>query len=1162
VTDFLSALRDRIIVFDGSMGVLLQSMDLSLDDYQGLENCSEIITVSRPEVIADIHASYLKAGADVIETNTFGGTSIVLDEFGIGDRAYELNVEGARIARSIAADFSTPDKPRWVAGSIGPTTRLPTLGQITFDAMRSSFCTQVHGLIDGGVDILLVETSQDLLQTKIALTAIFAVMREKGVRLPVMAQNTYEQTGRMLLGTEAAAALAALAPFPIDVIGLNCATGPQDMRENVHFLCQASPLPVSVIPNAGMPENIGGRAVYKETPESFSAQLLHFVRDFGVSIVGGCCGTTPAHIEALARAVSGLAPVDRKPVVEPACSSLILAQPYNQDTSFLIVGERTNASGSKKCRDLLLVDDWDGIVSLAKEQQREGAHVLDVNVDYVGRDGVRDMDLLVPKLVNNISIPLMLDSTEWQKMEAGLKHAGGKCILNSTNYEDGPERFEKVLELCKEYGAAVVVGTIDETGMARASDHKLTIARRAFEHATTRFGIPPHDIFFDPLALPISTGIEEDRRNAAETIESIRRIRAEMPEVNILLGVSNISFGLNPVARVVLNSVFLHTAVEAGLTAAIVNASKILPLNRIAEREREVARKLIFDERTFDGDICTYDPLAEFTEMFAGQTARREKKTEANLPVEERLKAHVIDGEKVGLDIALATALEKYTALEIINDVLLDGMKTVGELFGSGQMQLPFVLQSAEVMKSAVRYLEPHMERTEDSNKGTMVLATVKGDVHDIGKNLVDILLSNNGYRVINLGIKQPIDAILTAWEANRADAIGMSGLLVKSTVIMKDNLEVLQERGVAVPVVLGGAALTRRYVEEDLRPIYSGPVYYAADAFDGLHYMDSITSSAEHARAELEAEREAVSKSEAVRAAARAKTRAAAAGRESSTVATLSRSEVARDVAIPEPPFFGSRVVDDIALEDVFPFVNESALFKGQWQVRQGTRSREEYRAMIDESIRPVFERLKRECIEKALLVPKVVYGYFPCNSDENNLIVYSEDGSEIRARFTFPRQPAGKRLCLADFFASIDSGKKDVVGFSLVTVGARASEYTQQLFASDNYSEYLYMHGLSVETAEALAEYWHRRMRQELGIAGSDAAETAKLFQQQYQGARYSFGYPACPNLEDQVQLFELIEPSRIGVVLSEEFQLEPEQSTSAIVVHHPEARYFTID
>jgi 5-methyltetrahydrofolate--homocysteine methyltransferase len=1162
VTDFLQALRDRVIVFDGAMGSQIHARELTLDDFQGLENCSEIITVSRPDVIADIHATYFEAGADVVETNTFGGASIVLAEFGIADRAYELNRKAAELARGVASDFATSDRPRWVAGSIGPTTKLPSLGNISFDAMKDSFEVQVRGLVDGGVDILLVETSQDLLQTKIALAAVFDVLRALGKRLPVMAQNTYEQTGRMLLGTEVAAALTALEPFPVDVIGMNCATGPKDMRENVRYLCQSSPRPVSVIPNAGMPENIKGQAVYRESPESFAAQLLHFVKDFGVGVVGGCCGTTPAHIRALADAVSGLAPLDRRPKFEAACSSMDRAQPYKQDTSFLIVGERTNASGSKKCRDLLLEDDWDGLVSLAREQEREGAHVLDVNVDYVGRDGVRDMHELASRIATNVKIPLMFDSTEWQKMEAGLKHAGGKCILNSTNYEDGPERFEKVLELCKAYGAAVVVGTIDESGMARTADHKLAIARRAFEHATTRFGIEPHDIFFDPLALPISTGIEEDRRNAAETIDAIRMIRDEMPDVNILLGVSNVSFGLNPVARVILNSVFLHTAVEAGLTAAIVNASKILPLNRVEPRELEVARKLIFDERSFDGDVCTFDPLGEFTEMFAGKSARREKKTESNLPVEERLKAHVIDGEKPGLEAALALALEKYRPLEIINEVLLDGMKTVGELFGSGQMQLPFVLQSAEVMKAAVRYLEPFMERSDESNKGTMVLATVKGDVHDIGKNLVDILLSNNGYRVVNLGIKQPIDAIVAAWEENHADAIGMSGLLVKSTVVMKDNLEVLQERGLSVPILLGGAALTRRYVEEDLRPIYSGPVYYASDAFDGLRYMDAITSSAEEAKAELEAERAAVAKAEAVRSAARAKTRAAAAGRESGAVATLSRSEVSRDVSIPEPPFFGSRVVDDIPLEDVFRFVNESALFKGQWQVRQGSRSREEYNAMVDETIRPVFERLKRDCVEGRLLTPKVVYGYFPCNSEGDDLVVYNEDGSDVRARFTFPRQPEGKRLCLADYFSPRESGVRDVVGFSLVTVGARASEHTQSLFASDQYSEYLYLHGLSVETAEALAEYWHRQMRSELGIGDADAPEITKLFQQQYRGARYSFGYPACPNLEDQSILFELIEPGRIGVSLTEEFQLEPEQSTSAIVVHHPEARYFTID
>ncbi|MCA1818357.1 MAG: dihydropteroate synthase, partial [Acidobacteria bacterium] len=812
------------------------------------------------------------------------------------------------------------------------------------------------------------------------------------------------------------------------------------------------------------------------------------------------------------------------------------------------VGERVNASGSKKMRDLLNVEDWDGLVSLARAQEREGAHVLDVNVDFVGRDGAADMHALASRLVTQVRIPLMFDSTEWEKMEAGLQHAGGKCILNSTNYEDGEPRFKKVFELAKTYGAAVVVGTIDEQGMARTAQGKFEIARRAYEQATRELGFPAHDIFFDPLALPISTGIEEDRRNAAETIEGIRRIKRELPEVNTLLGVSNVSFGLSPASRVVLNSVFLHDAVEAGLDAAIVNASKIVPLNRIGERELEAARQLIYDERRFDGDVCTYDPLTEFTKLFEGVSAKKAKVVDENLPVEEKLKRHIIDGEKIGLEENLTRALESYAALDIINNVLLDGMKVVGDLFGSGQMQLPFVLQSAEVMKAAVRFLEPHMEKKGGATaKGTMVLATVKGDVHDIGKNLVDIILTNNGYRVINLGIKQPIDAILAAHEEHKADAVGMSGLLVKSTLIMRENLELMNERGITVPVVLGGAALTRRYVEEDLNPLYKGRLFYARDAFDGLHTMDALSgaveSTAETSQAKARAAA-AASDSGATGDAedligedaklgarkSRARPRGVLADAEAAT--HTARSDVNPDAPVPRAPFYGSRVVADVPLDEVFAFVNEPALFKGQWQFKQGRKGAEEYRQFVAEKVRPVYEELKERSKRERLLTPRVVYGYFPCQSEGNDLVVYQTDERTERARFTFPRQPAGRRLCLADFFASKESGRADTVAFQLVTVGRRASEYARELFESDNYADYLYFHGLSVESAEALAELWHQRVREELGIAGADAKELAKLFHQGYQGSRFSFGYPACPSLEDQAKLFELLDPSRIDV------------------------------
>ena len=1184
---FLKLLKEKIVVFDGAMGTNLMAQDLTLDDFGGanFENCSENLIYTRPEAVLNVHRAFLEAGSDVIETNTFGGNTIVLQEFGIADKAFDVNLRAAQMAKSIANDYSTKVKPRFVAGSMGPGTKLPTLGHITFLELKENYREQVRGLFEGGVDIFIVETCQDILQTKAALAAIFEFFENKKTRIPVIAQVTIETFGTMLNGTEISAALTALEPFPIDVIGMNCGTGPKQMAESLKYLCENAPMFVSVLPNAGLPEVKDGAMFYDETPESFTKQILHFAEDFGANIVGGCCGTTPEHLRLVVEQVERLSPKERGAKLVPAASSIFIQQPYLQDNSFLIVGERVNASGSKKMRDLLDKEDWDGLISLAKEQEREGAHILDVNVDFVGRDGVADMHELVSRLVTNVKIPLMLDSTEWQKMEAGLQHAGGKCILNSTNYEDGEERYLKVLELAKEYGAGVVVGTIDEEGMARTAEGKLKIAHRALKQAMG-FGIKAHDIFFDPLALPISTGIEEDRENAKATIESIKKMRAEMPEANIILGVSNVSFGLNPAARVVLNSIFLHECVEAGMNSAIVNASKILPLNRFNEHEVEVALNLIYDRRKFEGEVCTYDPLGEFTTMFQGKTAQSMKVDVSNLSTEEKLKHHIIDGEKIGLEDNLKIALEKYPALEIVNDILLGGMKIVGELFGSGQMQLPFVLQSAEVMKTAVKFLEPYMEKIEgEQSKGVMVLATVKGDVHDIGKNLVDIILTNNGYRVINLGIKQPVDDILKAFDETKCDAIGMSGLLVKSTLVMRDNLDIMNERGINVPVVLGGAALNRRYVDEELVPLYNGKLFYARDAFDGLHAMDLLTQGEKFkvqsprfkvaaANSELTIDNQ---ESEIVQTvedaedlvgedaklgkqAARVKSRISG----DTTHTTKLNVEAAEE--IPNAPFYGSKIVELKDLNKVFDFVNETALFKGQWQYKQGKKSKEEYEQTLREIVRPKFAEIKAKAIREKLLEAKLVYGYFPCQSEDNDLIIYHEDERTERLRFTFPRQPleqrGGKNLCLADYFAPKDSGKIDVVSFQLVTMGRRASEYAAELFKADDYTNYLLFHGLSVEAAEALAEMWHKRIREELNFAHNDAPDLAKLFHQGYQGSRYSFGYPACPNLEDQTRLFELLEPERIDVELSEEFQLHPEQSTSAIIVHHQDAKYFNVE
>lgn len=1172
-----------VIVFDGAMGSSLQTQNLTAEDFGGAqyEGCNEYLIVTKPDAVEKVHRSFLEAGADVIETDTFGAASIVLAEYDLTDQAYILNKKATELAKRLTAEYSTPEKPRFVAGSIGPTTKLPTLGHIDYDTMKNSFVEQVCGLYDGGADLLIVETCQDVLQIKAALNAVEEVFAEKGTRLPLMVSVTMEVQGTMLLGSEIGAALTILERYPIDILGLNCATGPDRMAEHIKYLCEHSPFVVSCIPNAGLPENVGGHAHYKLTPMELRMAMMHFVEDWGVQVVGGCCGTRPDHIQQLAEIGRTLKPKERHPNFEPSAASIYSAQPYEQDNSFLIVGERLNASGSKKCRDLLNAEDWDGLVSLAKSQVKEGAHILDVNVDYVGRDGVRDMHELVSRLVTNITLPVMLDSTEWEKMEAGLKVAGGKCLLNSTNYEDGEERFLKVLELAKQYGAGVVIGTIDEDGMARSADKKFEIAQRAYRQAV-EYGIPAHEIFFDTLALPISTGIEEDRANGRATIESIRRIRENLPGAHVILGVSNVSFGLNPASRIVLNSMFLHYATEVGMDAAIVSASKILPLAKIDPEHQEICRKLIFDERQFDGDICIYDPLAELTTVFAGKTTKRDRSQDDSLPVEERLKRHIIDGERIGLETQLAKALETHPPLEIINVFLLDGMKVVGELFGSGQMQLPFVLQSAETMKAAVAYLEPYMEKSEGANnaKGTFLIATVKGDVHDIGKNLVDIILSNNGYKVINLGIKQSVDSIIDAYEQHKVDCIAMSGLLVKSTAFMKDNLEKFNERGITVPVILGGAALTPKFVYGDCQKAYKGKVVYGKDAFSDLHFMDKLMPAKNadewddsqgflnevDANGQVLEDEETLSPNPSPTGGEGNKTQA-----KPLEVDTRHSDDIAIDIERPTPPFWGTKILqpNDIPLEEVFGYLDLQALIAGQWQFRkpQG-QSREEYEEFLQGKVYPILEQWKKRIIEENLLHPQVVYGYFPCQSEGNSLYVYNLDtppllnGEEkaIAATFEFPRQGSGRRLCIADFYAPKQSGIMDVFPLQAVTVGEVATEFAKTLFDSNQYTDYLYFHGLAVQMAEAVAEWIHARIRRELGFGSEEPDNIRDILAQRYRGSRYSFGYPACPNMQDQYKQLDLLKSDRINLHMDESEQLYPEQSTTAIISYHPVARYFS--
>jgi 5-methyltetrahydrofolate--homocysteine methyltransferase len=1150
------ALSSRTVIADGAMGTMLQEADPTLEDFQGHEGCNEILNVSRPDIVRKVHDQYLAVGVDAIETNTFGANWANLAEYGIEDRIYELAFAGAQIAREAADAASTLEKPRFVLGSLGPGTKLPSLGHTTYEFLKNAYYIACKGLLDAKSDALLIETTQDLLQAKAAVNGARQAIAEVDFDVVLIAQVTVETTGTMLLGSEIGAALNALEPLEIDLIGLNCATGPAEMSEHLRYLSKFANCAISVMPNAGLPILGKKGAEYPLGPAELAQALETFVGDYGISLIGGCCGTTPEHLAAVVNKLGAKAIPQRVSNLDPGASSLYQYVPFRQDNTYLAIGERTNANGSRAFRDALIAEDWESCVEIARDQIRDGAHMLDLSVDYVGRDGAKDMKELATRFATSSTLPIVLDSTEPAVLKAGLEALGGRSVINSVNYEDGDgptSRFARIMPLVQEHGASVVALTIDEEGQARDCEWKLRVARRLIKDLNENWQMKTGDILIDCLTFPIATGQEETRRDGIETISAIRTLKSEYPQVQTTLGVSNVSFGLNPAARVVLNSVFLHECVVAGLDSAIVHPSKITPLVRIDQRQKEVALDLIYDRRRYEGDVCTYDPLTEFLQLFEGvelAVSRNVRAAElAALPLTERLQRRIVDGEKVGLTDDLDLAMtEGIKPLLIINDHLLEGMKVVGELFGKGEMQLPFVLQSAEVMKNAVSYLEPFMEKTDDAGRGTMLLATVKGDVHDIGKNLVDIILSNNGYTVVNIGIKQTVNQIIDAAQESNADVIGMSGLLVKSTVIMKENLEELTNRGLAEkwPIVLGGAALTRAFVEQDLAAVFPGEVRYARDAFEGLRLMDAMMAVKRGVfGAELPALRER-------KIPLRPK-------KEETQVVDTKRSDVAEDVGIPAVPFFGSRIIKGVPLADYVGMLDERALFMGQWGLK-GARG--EFEAMAETEGRPRLRALLNQVQSKGWLNAAVVYGYFPCVSEGNDLIILHHEGDlkgTERTRFSFPRQSRDRRLCLSDFFVSKESGKTDVVAFHVVTMGNVISEAAAELFAANNYREYLELHGLSVQLTEALAEHWHARIREELSVRDQDSPDLQGILDQGYRGSRYSYGYPACPDLEQQLQLCELLEPGRIGVELSEEFQLHPEQSTSAIIVHHPEAKYF---
>ena len=1149
---YLDAVQERVIVFDGAFGTFVQDLDLGPDDFGGpsLEGCNEMLCDTRPDVIESMHNAFLEVGVDVLETASFGSFSTVLAEYNIADRAYDLNVKAASIARRVASDYETDGRPRYVAGSMGPGTKLPSLGHITFTDLRSTYEEQARGLLDGGIDLFLIETCMDLLQIKAAMQACRMAMTSVGRQVPLQVQVTMETTGRMLVGTEIGAAVSALSAMKPDVLGINCATGPSEMQEHLRYLSKYCSLPISVLPNAGLPSIVDGKTHYDLTPAQLAEFHRHHVTDLGIGIVGGCCGTTPEHLRQVVEAVRGLAPMQRTTEIEPSVTSLYSPVTIEQENSVLIIGERTNANGSRAFRDAMLRQDWDTCSKIATDQIREGAHVLDVCVDYVGRDGQEDMNEIVSRFATQASVPLVIDSTESAVMEVALQHVGGRAILNSANLEDGEgpgSRLDRVFGLARDYGAAVICLLIDEVGQARDVEWKMEIAHRIHTIATTQYGLSASDLIFDALTFPLSTGEDDLRRDAMATMDAIRRIKAEIPGAYTTLGVSNVSFGLNPASRQVLNSVFLHESQIAGLDSAIVHSSKIIPLARIPEDQKQVCLDLIYDRRTPD-----YDPLAKLLEIFADITlVKAEKEDRSDWTVEQILRSRIIDGDREGLTTDLDTAMSQgITPLDIINNILLDGMREVGELFGSGQMQLPFVLQSAQTMKAAVSHLEQFMEKSASNAKGVLVLATVKGDVHDIGKNLVDIICTNNGYDVHNIGIKVSISDMVAKVKEVGADAIGMSGLLVKSTLIMRENLQELNSLGLShVPVLLGGAALTRTYVERDLREIYEGRLFYGKDAFEGLSTLDRLMDikksgddSADDGRVPTV---RMIPKREKV---------------EDSELNLPARSpEAETDNTVFVPPFLGSKVVKGIALDDIAAYINETALFRNQWQFRPEKNETDE---QFKERLRPMLREQLAAAKASGVLIPQLVYGYFPVNGDGNELVVWTDETRTTeRTRFAYPRQKVEPYLCIADFFRPISSGEIDYAAFHIVTMGATVSEKAAELFAANEYQKYLELHGIGVEMAEALAEYWHHRIRSEWGFVNEDGPTIAGLFRQQYRSGRYSWGYPACPDLEDNARVAELLEAGRLGIEVSEEtgWQYQPEQTTSAIICHHPKAKYF---
>ena len=1157
MTTLEKLINEKILVIDGAMGTQIQALTIPSSSWEGKEGCNELLNVTCKEAIEGIHRGYLLSGADIIKTNTFGALPWVLDDYGIGERTYELALAGVAIVKEACLAFSTPEKPRFVAASFGPGTKLPSLGHIGYDEMVEGYKVAACAAIEGGADVFLIETAQDPLQIKAALHAIQDAQESLHVKIPVMVSVTMELSGSMLIGTDAMTIATILEPFDILSLGFNCGTGPEQVEKHVKTLSSVWGKPISVHANAGLPQNRGGYTFYPMGPREFAAFQETFTDIAGVSVLGGCCGTTPQHILELVKRVEGKKPLAPKGSMPRSIASLFESRALKQDPAPFLIGERSNATGSKAFRELLLAEDYDGTLSVAQQQVRSGAHGIDVSVGFAGRDEDKDTSEVIGRYTQKISLPLMPDTTQVRALEVALKHIGGKPIINSVNLEDGMEKFDKVCALAKRFGAALVCLTIDEVGMAKTKAQKVAIAERIYTLATQKHGIHPEDLVFDLLTFTVGSGDAEYHTAAIETIEAIREFHALHPEVGFVLGVSNISFGLAKHAREYLNSVFLHHCVEAGLSMAIVNVKNTLPMHKISDIDQKICEDLLFNRRE-EGD-----PLFKFIEHFEDVVENKDESDTAYLAMstKEKIATLLIDGDKERMLSLLPHAKDEIAAEIIVNKILIDAMKVVGELFGSGKMQLPFVLQSAEVMKASVDFLQPYLPKTQKSTTTTLIIGTVKGDVHDVGKNLVDIILSNNGFRVINIGIKADLEQFLEALKTHKADAIGMSGLLVKSTNVMKENLEAMQKMGITIPVILGGAALTDTFVEDFCRKVYDGPIFYCKDAFEGIEAMARIEvknfNTTFQRRGSLEEGIEKVSK----------------------TVGEMPSFETikmpTRTIKIPTPPFWGRRVLKTDVKAMAYEWINHKILFAQRWGYSGKGQSKEEKQKQLDEVLWPTFERIRADIDRLGLFEPVIIYGYYPARSWENKLYLFDEhegyftqesvnsDAIEaIKDRaikvFDFPRQNRMPYRSLSDF---ISANRHDVLPLTCVSAGSKFSAYEKELYDAGNFTEYFFVHGLGVELAEALAEIVHKQIRLDLGIAEHEGHSLRDVQMKRYHGCRYSFGYPACPNLEDTQVIFDLLRPEEFGIRLSETFQIHPEQSTTAIVMHHKEALYFNV-